>query len=177
MKAIENVRYHFVNQTTVSEMLVLHVNMAIMLRNSNVWNVQITVLAAQMVTNAITVRLVGTGQFVSTSVHPDVEKIRVTKSSDFVLRVALKVILCQAVIASPAPTTVLVVVSFTRVRSVTLGSGVIFVSTVALAVAVLVVSRTSTVQLVVKLVIMFGKLVINTTAFLVQKAAVHVQIG
>ena len=129
-----------------------------------------------MVTNAITVRLVGTGQFVSISVHLDVEKIRVTKSSDFVLRVALKVIPCQAVIASPVPTTVQVVIPFSRVRSATLGSGVIFVSTVALAVALLVVSRTSTVRLVVKLVIMFRKLVINTTAFPVQKAAVHVQI-
>ena len=165
------------NQTTVSEMLALYVNMAIMLRNSNVWNVQITVLAAQMVTIAITVRLVGTGQFVSISVHLDVEKIRVTKSSDSVLRVALKVIPCQAVIASPAPTTVLVVIPLSRVRNVTLDSGVIFVSTVALAVAVLVVSRTSTVRLVVRLVIMFGKLVINMTAFPVQKAAVHVQIG
>ena len=165
------------NQATVSEMLALYVNMAIMLRNSSVWNVQITVLAARMVTNAITVRLVGTGQFVSTSVHLDVEKICVTKSSDFVLRVVLKVIPCQAVIASPAPTTVSVVIPFSRVRSVTLGSGVIFVSTVALAVAALVVSRTSTVRLVVKLVIMFRKLMINMTAFPVQKAAVHVQIG
>ena len=165
------------NQATVSEILALYVNMAIMLRNSNVWSVQITVLTARMVTIAITVRLVGTGQFVSISVHLDVEKMCVTKSSDFVLRVVWMVIPCQAVIASPASTTVSVVIPFSRVRSVISGSGVIFVSTVALAVAVLVVSRTSTVRLVVKLVIMFRKSVINTTAFPVQKVAVHVQIG